>query len=410
MAAENRGPLVKFESRVLQGIEAEVSAALAAPGGAEETGGILLGRWTARKILIDDFEPVPSEHRFGPAYVLSGDDLRQFQESVEWFRTQREPAGEIVGLYRSRISPGSDRDKEDQGWFERLLPGADCLVLVLREGVSGGLEAELQFSSKGSEMAASATPFPFQAPFGIPLLPVEPAAPEPPPAPGTPPPPPPSPPAREMFASLGAPRRPKPEAGRPSRPWVWPAILGVATLAAGLLGYASVDPPIPPPRPPVPGARKAVTPAPPAEPAADAPDPIPPVDSVRGTLDNWAEALTSGDADTVAAFYAPLVTRYFKKRNVTTAEVRRAVSDSLSRYGRPVILRLSGVSISPEGNGRATATFLKHWQTRGPGVFAGEEEERLGFARVGGEWKIDSEEELRVLWVQRPAAPRRGRR
>ncbi len=409
MAAENRGPLVKFESRVMRGIEAEVSGALAAPGGPEETGGILLGRFTAREILIDDFEPVPSEHRFGPAYVLSGEDLRQFQESVEWFRTQRERSGEIVGLYRSRISLGSNQDTEDRGWFERLLPGADCLVLVLRGVASGGLEAELQFSSKDSESAASTMPFPFQAPFGIPLKAVEQSTPEPPPPPPTPPLPAAPPPSREMFASLGASRHPRPEAAPLSRPWIWPMVVVLATVGAGLLGYGSVDPPAPPPRQSLPGVPEAAAPAPTA-PAAAAREPIPALDTVRGTLDSWAEAMTSGDPDTIAAYYAPLVTQYFQQRNVTTAEVRRVVADSISRYGRPAILRLSNVSISPDGEGRATATFLKHWQTRGPRVFAGEEEERLRFARLGREWKIDSEEELRVVWVQRPDEPRRGRR
>jgi ketosteroid isomerase-like protein len=122
-------------------------------------------------------------------------------------------------------------------------------------------------------------------------------------------------------------------------------------------------------------------------------------ENILGTINRWAAAARSGKADQVARFYAPRLTRYFAQRGATNADVRRSVSSSVRRNGRPVVLRVSDVRITQTGPNRAVATFRKHWQTGGSEVFAGEEQERMTFARMNGRWKITSEEQLEAYWT-----------
>jgi hypothetical protein len=74
----------------------------------------------------------------------------------------------------------------------------------------------------------------------------------------------------------------------------------------------------------------------------------------------------------------------------------------MARYGKPAILRISELTVTPVSENRAVASFRKHWQTDGPRIFAGEEQERLTFVRTEDAWKIASEEEIKVYWTQRP--------
>src|ERR1700749_56775 len=79
-------PSVRFESRVTKGIAMEVLTAFRAkPDYAGEAGGILLGARLGAPVVVKDFEPVLCEHSFGSSFLLSEDDLRGLEESVQWF-------------------------------------------------------------------------------------------------------------------------------------------------------------------------------------------------------------------------------------------------------------------------------------------------------------------------------------
>jgi hypothetical protein len=123
---------------------------------------------------------------------------------------------------------------------------------------------------------------------------------------------------------------------------------------------------------------------------------------VHAALDNWLRAMRSANPRRVAACYAPHISRYYNLREASTADVRREVSRSLARYGRPTVLRISNVSIVPDGSSRAIATFRWHWQTAGKHPNAGEEDQRLAFVNTGGRWRIASQEETKIYWTQKP--------
>src|SRR5687767_4695697 len=86
--------------RVMQGINAEnMATADAKSAQRPEIGGILLGTRNEDQVQIEDFEPVPCEHRLGPSYLLVGDDRLAMEETIEWFR-DHSPFS-ILGWYRS---------------------------------------------------------------------------------------------------------------------------------------------------------------------------------------------------------------------------------------------------------------------------------------------------------------------
>ena len=81
-------PVVRFRRRVMEAIMNEVTTVFSAvPHRGAETGGILLGAKSGDEILIDDFEPAPCEHRFGPSYRLSDADGLALEETLAWFRS-----------------------------------------------------------------------------------------------------------------------------------------------------------------------------------------------------------------------------------------------------------------------------------------------------------------------------------
>ena len=415
-------PTVSFERRVTSGISLEVLAAFhAIPPSGNEAGGILLGTRSGEPILVADFEPVLCEHRFGPSYALSDEDLRGLEESVQWFRTSPADGLQVLGFYRSHVGPDPSIDERDDQLMRRFFPEAGSLFLLLKPGRGETITAELFVQAEGG-----------LRPAGHPMLfPSEGIA------------------AMRIPAGAASDkadvRRPSPAADIVPRPmlppahprrletqeiagrnWTWAAAVAALTIAAAILGYQSVAPKNVEPAPEaIPGASSAPqTPASDPMPArapgtaqrtAAATDPLPATDTptqpaipsetekgIRDAFARWERAVRSGDPDLIAACYASQVDQYFKQRNSSPDEVRRATVQSVARYGKPVILRISNLTVTPVSEDRGIASFRKRWQTSGPRIFAGEEQERLTFIKTADAWKIASEEETKVYWTQRP--------
>jgi hypothetical protein len=123
---------------------------------------------------------------------------------------------------------------------------------------------------------------------------------------------------------------------------------------------------------------------------------------VQNVLQRWSNALRRSDTREAARFYEPVVSTYFTQHDVAREEIARSIQQARSRYGRFEIYRISGVHLEPDGEGRVTATFRKHWQTAGYRKYAGEEEERLTLVRKNGAWKIASEEQEKLYWQHKP--------
>jgi hypothetical protein len=118
-------------------------------------------------------------------------------------------------------------------------------------------------------------------------------------------------------------------------------------------------------------------------------------------LDRWRDTVARGDVDGNTDLYAPTVTRFFRQRNVSHAAVRKVKSQMMSLY--PTVNRydISDVKVESNDGKDAVVSFRKDWDMNGRQRFTGAERQRLKLRRLDGDWKIVSEEELKVYFVRR---------
>src|SRR5438874_825728 len=94
---------IQLRLDVMDRLYNEVDAGYGAnPRRGAEVGGILLGRAETRpnpRFYIEDFEPVVSEHRLRPSYVLSEADRHRLLETLARRRSGRDKRLAIVGYY-----------------------------------------------------------------------------------------------------------------------------------------------------------------------------------------------------------------------------------------------------------------------------------------------------------------------
>jgi hypothetical protein len=122
---------------------------------------------------------------------------------------------------------------------------------------------------------------------------------------------------------------------------------------------------------------------------------------VRVFLQKWAVAEKSANINDVGDFYAPKMSRYFTKRGVTRANVRAARAQDNAKYGRMIVCDIKNISVNPVDSGHAVATFRKRWQTAGPRVLMGEEQEQLTLMRDQGKWQIGAEKRTKLYWMRK---------
>jgi hypothetical protein len=432
---------LSFLAAARDGIVKETVAALhAVPRRGAEMGGVLLGRYEEDRIVVEDFEPVACEHRWGPVYRLSERDLRGLEEMLQG-RGGKETRLAVVGFCRSHIRTDPQLDDQDRELFEHYFPEARAVFLLLQTDRLQPMEATY-FVRSGGVLSKVAGPLPFPAEGAVALFLEEPAAeaeaepqsPQPEELPlaqsaepaahddgvsaandfwpaQTPPrriPPPTRPRLTAPSLTIAEETRPAPE-----RRWI--AIVVVLCGGAGIFGFWSLDSgrkpaaevpqssaPVPPAIAPQETAAPQAAP-PPAEPApAPKPSSRPPNQVLPDEmLSQWERALHSGNPYAIAAFYAPRVESYFGEPNVSSAAVARSLERSAQRYGKTEVLRISNMRVTPIGDDRAAVTFRKQWQTSGRHVYTGETEERVILANGDDGWKIVSEQETRVLWTRR---------
>jgi hypothetical protein len=133
-----------------------------------EIGGILLGRVLPAPtdgfrstILVEEFEPVESEHEQGPSYLLSERDKLLFEQSVSRHRNQ--PAGEPrpVGFFRSQTRGGFDFDEHDIGIAQSLFSREASVCLLIKPSADGANQGRIGIWSESA--LESFETFPFRA-------------------------------------------------------------------------------------------------------------------------------------------------------------------------------------------------------------------------------------------------------
>ena len=123
-----------------------------------EAGGILLGAVEHDgedvTIRVEEFEKVPCEHLFGPAYSLSESDKENLRTTLQ--RAKSEGRFFPVGFYRTHARRGYNLDPDDQLLFSEFFPDAnDIALLVKRRAIRSNRAA---FFLRGDDAAGEPQP------------------------------------------------------------------------------------------------------------------------------------------------------------------------------------------------------------------------------------------------------------
>ena len=126
-----------------------------------EIGGILLGRLDAARstIVIEDSEPVESEHLHGPSWLLSARDQSVFREAIGQFRNRSSDQLRPVGFYRSQTRDGLDFDDQDNAVAREMFGNEPSVCLLVKPSIREPSEARIGI--KAGDLLLPLTTFPF---------------------------------------------------------------------------------------------------------------------------------------------------------------------------------------------------------------------------------------------------------
>ena len=124
-------------------------------------------------------------------------------------------------------------------------------------------------------------------------------------------------------------------------------------------------------------------------------------DDIHRLLDQWRLTVVRGDVSGQTNLYAPRLSRFFTKRNVSRDAVRKEKARMMKAYPEVNKYEISDVQVESNTGDEAVVSFRKEWDMNGKRRFSGAERQRLRLRRIDGDWKIVSEEETKIYWVKR---------
>ncbi len=121
---------------------------------------------------------------------------------------------------------------------------------------------------------------------------------------------------------------------------------------------------------------------------------------VSGVIYSWKSASESLDLDSHISKYADTV-NYFNKSNVSKSFIRSDKQKAYNKY-QYIKINLSNMSVTPDSTGEnATAVFDKAWHFENDKKTSdGKVQSQLKLSKIGGQWKITSEKDLKVYFVK----------
>ena len=123
-----------------------------------------------------------------------------------------------------------------------------------------------------------------------------------------------------------------------------------------------------------------------------------PAERLRGDLDEWVAATNRGDIQGQMSFYAPMVNRFYRSRNLTPAAVE-AEKRRLFQPADSISMTIAAVQIDVRPDGRsATTRFHKRYEIRNRTTSRdGEVVQEIEWSLMPGGWKITGERDVRVI-------------
>ncbi len=136
----------------------------AVPKRGAEVGGILLGtveNGSGRVICVEDYVLVPIQYGRGPSYLLSVNDIGEFEKALA--RVRVEGKWKPVGFFRSHTRDGAGLTEEDRQFCAEYFPGPDDIVLLVRPYATRVSTAGFLARREGElPLGAPAVEFPFR--------------------------------------------------------------------------------------------------------------------------------------------------------------------------------------------------------------------------------------------------------
>lgn len=122
---------------------------------------------------------------------------------------------------------------------------------------------------------------------------------------------------------------------------------------------------------------------------------------VSSKIYSWKSAAESGNLNAYMSNYADTVD-YYNKPGASAGFVRSDKQRAFSAYDSMKI-NLTNMRVSPDILGEnATAVFDKEWVFQGAGKYsAGKVQTQLRLRKIGGDWRITGERDLKVYFVDK---------
>jgi protein TonB len=142
---------------------ATIDALKSVPKRGLEIGGILLGWLDAAQstIVIEDHEPVDSEHLHGPSWLLSPKDRSAFQQTLDRLCSRSPQQLRPVGFYRSQTRDGLSFDDQDNAIMREIFYGGSALCMLVKPSLAEPSVA--QIGMRTEDLLQPVTVFPFHA-------------------------------------------------------------------------------------------------------------------------------------------------------------------------------------------------------------------------------------------------------
>ena len=123
---------IEYSARVLDDIRlAVVDAFFSLPRGGAEIGGILLGRYNGRRLLISGYAAVECEHAYGPSFNISENDAVRLQDLLS-AAPENYPGLQVVGWYHSHTRSEIFLSEADLAVHARFFPERWQVAMVMK--------------------------------------------------------------------------------------------------------------------------------------------------------------------------------------------------------------------------------------------------------------------------------------
>jgi len=115
-------------------------------------------------------------------------------------------------------------------------------------------------------------------------------------------------------------------------------------------------------------------------------------DQIVSVVRRWAETLLGGDLEAHMQLYAPTLTTFHGRKNVSKESVRQEKERILGQYVDVHNYRISNILLTEGGDGTVVAAFRRDWSSNsGENASSRSDQDHLTLRRIDGAWKIVGE-------------------